>query len=190
MKKFQSSVESNWPYISLVLILLIPGVLGCPSRSSAGRDERRTVAPCPMPKLDVRSWLPVEQKRFTFSIPPDFREVKIQGIDSWVREFQSADSAVSLKFDWGSYSNPLTTPTYGVTACVERIGGRQARLVAFMLPNPYFGDGEGGAKYGAGAAWRDVKPGVHLTMFGWARDRRVLGQLLRIFRTVRFKESD
>jgi hypothetical protein len=142
-----------------------------------------------MPKLDVKSWSPVEQKRFTFSIPPEFREVKAQGIDSWVREFQSADSGVSLSFDWGGYSDPLTKPTYGVTSCLERIGERRARLVAFSLPNPYYGEGEGGAKYGAGAAWRDIKPGVHLTMFGWARDRRGLDQLLRIFRTVRFEES-
>lgn len=172
---------------SVALLLLISGALSCQSRSADGNDERHTVAPCPMPKMDVKSWLPVEQKRFTFSLPPDFREVKVRGIDSWVREFQSADSSVSLSFDWGGYSDPLTKPTYGVTTCVERIGERQARLVAFSLPNPYYGDGEGGAKYGAGAAWRDVKPGVHLTMFGWARERRGLDQLLRIFRTVRFE---
>jgi hypothetical protein len=174
----------------VLLLILISGVLGSRGRSPDGRDEGRTMAPCPAPKLDVKSWLSVDQKRFTFSLPPDFREVKVLGIDSWVREFQSADSSVSLSFDWGGYSDPLTKPTYGVTTCVERIGERQARLVAFSLPNQYYGDGEGGAKYGAGAAWRDVKPGVHLTMIGWARERRGLDQLLRISRTVRFEETD
>lgn len=190
MSRFGVFAKSASPQRGLVLLFLIGLGLGCHcGRSGGAKDESLTISPCPMPRLDVKSWVRVEQKRFTFSLPSDFRKKVVHGGDSWVGEFQSTDSSVVLSFDWGGYSNPLTKPTYGVTACVEKIGERRSRLVVFSLPNPYCGDGEGGAKYGAGAAWRDVKPGVHLTMFGWARERRGLDQLLRIFRTVRFEES-
>ena len=187
MNRFESPAKQIRPHLPLVLLLLLmPAILDAQGRSPDGRDESRAIAPCPMPKLDVKSWLPVEQKRFTFSIPPDFREVKVQGIDSWVREFQSADSSVSLSFDWGRYSDPLTRNDDGVTSCVERIGGREARVIT-IWPLGAYGDSLEDARYGAGAAWRDITPGVHLTIFGWARDRRGLDQLLRIFRTVRFE---
>ena len=177
-------------HLRLALLLLIPLSLGCQGRPAGGNTGRHTVAPCPMPRVDVKSWLSVEQRRFTFRIPPNFSEVKGQNIDSWGRMFQSTDSTVSLIFDWGQYSDPLTKARYGVTSCAERIGGQKARLIALSLPNPSYGVGDAEAKYCAGVAWRDIKPGVHLTMFGWARDRNGLDQLLRIFRTVRFEESD
>lgn len=159
--------------------------LGSRVRSLDARGESGTIAPCPAPKLDVKSWLPVQQKRFTFSLPPDFREVKVRGIDSWVREFQSADSSVSLNFDWGLYSDPLTGPRDGLTSCEEEIGGRKARVVTTWRLG--YSRGERDTLYGAGAAWRDITPGVHLTMFGSAGNQKGLEQLLGIFRTVRFE---
>ena len=179
----------NRSHLRLALLLLMPGVLGCQGRPAGRIAEGHTVAPCPMPRLDVKSWTLVDQRRFTFRVPPSFREVKGQSIDSWGREFQSTDSTVSLNFGWGQYSDPLTKAHYGVTSCEEKIGGRKARLIALSLPNPSYGVGDPEAKYCSGVAWRDIKPGVHLTMFGWARDRNGLDQLLRIFRTVRFEES-
>lgn len=59
------------------------------------------------------------------------------------------------------------------------------RIVTMPFSDPD-SDPRGAIILGAGVAWRDITPGVHLTMFGWAREPRGLDQLLGIFRTVRF----
>jgi hypothetical protein len=155
-------------------------------------DSSRFIVPCPATDLDTASWTAVKQDRFTFRLPPEFHEVKLDGaVDSWVRQFASIDSTVFVTFDWGWYSDPLTGAEiehYSESqTCEERIGGRSARIVTLWpLGAGTYGDSDDDRRYGAGAAWRDIKPGVHLTFFGWAADARGLEQLLGIFRTVRF----
>lgn len=158
-----------------------------PERAAA--DSER-VAPCPSPGLDTKLWARIEQKHFTFSIPPDFIEEKVQGIDSWIRSFRAADSSVVFDFDWGGYSDPLARAYedfQNFEACGEEIGGRKARIVTICSYGPRPSPNEASFRYAAGVAWREIEPRLHLTIFGWARERKGLDQLLQVYRTVEFE---
>ena len=180
--------------ICLAVFVSVSGAVASAQKlpEAAGQGSSQVVTPCPAPELDVASWIWIEQDRFTFRLPPGFHEVKLDGaVDSWVRQFESADSTVFVSFDWGWYSDPLQGPAVEsyphLGACEERIGGRRARIITLWpLGAGSYGSSERDTRYGAGAAWRDITPGVHLTLFGWADDPQGLAQLLRTFRTVRF----
>jgi hypothetical protein len=170
----------------------LPAAAALRQAEVTGADSSRLIVPCPATNLDTASWTAVKQDRFTFQLPPEFHEIKFDGaVDSWVRQFGSMDSTVFVTFDWGWYSDPLTGADIehysNSQACEERIGGRSARIITLWpLGAGTYGESDDDRRYGAGVAWRDIKPGVHLTFFGWATDARGLKQLLGIFRTVRF----
>ena len=184
MKNLGPSLKGTHFRIGITLLVAVTTSVGC----GRGGGKLLTIPPCAKPKLDMKSWEPVQERHFRFRLPPGFREVKIQGIDTVVRIFRSADSSVSLTFDWGAYSDPLPVRGPEWVACEERIGGRKGRIVTMPYSDPD-SDPRGAIILGAGVAWRDITPGVHLTMFGWAREPSGLDQLLGIFRTVRFEGS-
>src|SRR5262245_47374828 len=89
------------------------------------------VPPCPAPRFKTKDWRPVEAPRLYLLLPQDFREVKIQPIDAYVRCFQSRDSTIIFYFELGSFCDPLTDnySSRQTEWCSERIGGRLARLI-------------------------------------------------------------
>ena len=178
--------------VVLLSVLAVDHASAQPVLESRGNDQEAAILPCPGPHLEMKSWTLIQQKHFTFSVPPEFRELKVRGFDSWGREFHAPDSSVSVGFSWGPFSNPLKGPDMEgfqhFDACEQEIGGRTARIVTLWpLGSGFLGESPADNRYAAGATWRDVAPKMRLTMFGWARDRKGLDQLLQIVRTVKFE---
>jgi len=173
----RGTIRSSFVLIAFGALSLFCGV---PARSSA----EVLIPPCPAPRSNVKSWSRIDAGKFHFRLPSDFREVKIRPIDSYVRSFQTRDSSIIVNFDWGAFSDPLTDnyATRQTESCSERIGGRMARVIT-SAP----GD-RPRMKYIAAAAWRDVAPGTHLTMWGSTTNRRGVRKLLAILRTVGFED--
>lgn len=176
---------------ALLLAFVVVSLLsGCGAPVSQGKSEPEWLRPCPKPEIDTSSWVVIDRGKFSFLVPPEFSEVKVQGIDSWVGEFLAADSSAKLTFDWGWYSDPLTRPELvsqsHFESCKEIIGERRARLITLQFggAGPYGSSVD--MRYCAGAAWRDITPGVHLTLVGVARDQRRQEECLAVLRTVRF----
>lgn len=140
--------------------------------------------------LSASPWAHNAMATMSVCSSPASIEVKVQGIDSWVGEFLAADSNAKLTFDWGWYSDPLTRPELvsqsHFESCKEIIGERRARLITLQFggAGPYGSSVD--MRYCAGAAWRDITPGVHLTLVGVARDQRRQEECLAVLRTVRF----
>lgn len=101
-------------------------------------------------------------------------------MDSHVRQFATADGRQRVGFDYGQWSPSLdgarSLPEFA--ECRAEIGGRPARVVTARV--------EGGRLY-AGASWRELRPGVHLTVSGAAATRAGRSELLAALRTVEFK---
>ena len=155
-----------------------------PTGTSPGR------APCPAPSLDVSSWRSIERKEFAFRLPPDFKSVAVQGIDSWVEQFATSDSSQVVSFDYGWHSDDLSLDPGRFSeyvSCTETIGQRQALLVVVRYRNEHNRSQDG--TYGAAATWRDVRNGNHLTLWTWTRDPAKLPSLLGVLRTVRFRQN-
>lgn len=74
---------------------------------------------------------------FTFKAPPDLQEKKVQGIDSFVREYVSKD--MTLSFDYGWYSDPMNREGYKRSETI--IDGRKAyiatkdKMMGVYFPN-------------------------------------------------------
>jgi len=160
-----------------------------PTVRSVPADSDEDILPCPAPNLDTSGWTQVEQRRFTFRIPPSFVEEKVQGIDSWVRAFRASDSSVAFSFDFGLYSGgptPRRKNYQEFKSCIEAIGGKKAQLTTFRLSRLHPGARESSLPFVAEVCWKDIQPQTHLTLVGGARNRAGLDQLIQIFRTVRF----
>lgn len=146
---------------------------------------------CPGSSVDLSSWKLIDKRRFTLRLPAAFVDIRVQGTDSWIGTFQMPDSSVTLSFDWGRYSAPITRMAPGeqvrFDSCQEMIGGKRAQ----MLWGPSIGSGPEGDRtargYLARSVWRDVVPGSDLTLWGSASDWRGLEVLLASFRTIQFK---
>lgn len=143
--------------------------------------------------LDTAGWQLVERSAFTFKVPPDFREAEVQGIDSDVARFETADGGAVVGTDLGWYSNDLSHDA-GVyeqyESCSAMIGGRPALVVTGTLRERT----EAGApRYVAAAAWRDIEQRrddsdmpVHLTVWGETQDRSRFEDVLTVLHTVQF----
>lgn len=134
---------------------------------------------CATPAADTSGWQRVNDvSGFSFLLPPGFRENKVQPVDSHVRGFEA--DGLTLSLDYGAYSNDLAAPrdpSEGHLECPTQIGGRDA-LVVLTWPDRM--------AYGVDAAWRDVRPGMHLWMGGAANTPNGQRALLTILRSVRF----
>jgi hypothetical protein len=78
-------------------------------------------------------WVRVSAGPFSISAPPGWRVKQLQGVDSYVGEF--VGDALTLKFDFGAYSNTLKDrkkPAYVVIH--ESIDGFRAKVVSPRTP--------------------------------------------------------
>jgi hypothetical protein len=150
----------------LLIVLLITGL----NSTMAGESKP--------PEL----WRKVDATRFAFYLPPDFKDVPTQGIDSYVERYRGTD--IDLSFDYGPYSDPLThkeMPGYLVKPL--KVDGKDAKIVSFRNPNasghrfpeviaihfPDLGDGK-----------------TRLTMYATCRDSLHYATVERVFSTLRF----
>ena len=176
---------------ALVGFSLVSPACRTPARQYASAPR----APCPAPVIDVSRWDLIDRRIFAFRLPPGFRQIPAQGIDSYVEQFE-ADGGMSLvTFDYGWYGGDVRFDP-GMYAhydrCTEVIGGRSATLVTAILINPNWPRQDG--RQFAAAAWRNVGdlpesvPGKnHLTLSAETRDRVRFRQLLAMLRTVEFR---
>lgn len=105
----------------------------------------------------MTDWQTIDAGPFHFHLPPQYEEVEVQGIDSYVRKFEGDGDIVS--FDYGWYSDPLEyySRRAGFSECEEQIGGLEAKVIFYMDET---GD------YVAAAHWKNFTPLDKLTIFG------------------------
>ena len=160
-----------------LLVIVALGTAGCvpfPGQKSSQLN-------CATPAADTSGWRRVaDASGFSFLLPPGFRENKVEPVDSHVRGFEA--DGLTLSLDYGPSSNDLTGPheaSEGHLECPMRIGGRDA-LVVLTWPDRM--------AYDVDAAWRDVRPGMHLWMGGAANTPNGQRALLTVLRSVRFNQ--
>src|SRR5262245_66543555 len=89
--------------------------------------------PCPSSYAAASEWRTFDFSYFELSAPPEFQEIPVQGIDSYVGLLATPDSTRSIGFDWGAYSDPLDRSryeiNYGYGECYETVGRRSAKEV-------------------------------------------------------------
>lgn len=136
---------------------------------------------CATPSADTSGWHRVaDSSGFSFLLPPGFRENKVEPVDSHVRGFEA--EGLTLSLDYGHSSNDLKGPheaSEGHLECPAQIGGHDA-LVVLTWPDRM--------AYDVDAAWRDVRPGMHLWMGGAANTPNGQRALLTVLRSVRFNQ--
>lgn len=172
----------------LLTLTTLVSIAGC--RSTFAPNAAHVPAPCPAAPLNVSAWTTTDRDDFTFRVPPDFKPVSVQGIDSWVEEFATADSTQVITFDYGGFSDDLHRDPGMYSeyrSCTEVIGAREALVVVVRLHNEYSRSQDG--TYAAGATWRDVRSGNHLTLWAWTANPANLERLLAMLRTVRFPQD-
>jgi hypothetical protein len=145
--------------------------------------------------LDVSRWELVDRGTFAFRLPPGFRQIPAQGIDSWVEQFEADGGMSVVTFDYGWYSNdlsPVPDSYVHYQRCTELVGGRTATIISAIISNTNWPRQDG--RQLAAAAWRNVRDlpdsipsHDHLTIWGETRDRGRLRQLLAMLRTVEFR---
>jgi hypothetical protein len=171
------------------MLLLTMSLLTHHATLAKGRSSKPSwVDPCPPPKIELRDWWRAKLQGFSMSLPPNYREVKIRGKDCYVGSYEASDSTGHLFFSLCGFSDPLTQ-TEGFaryTSCTETIGGKEARLISAKRGD---GDWPPEFRYYIGGAWRDVRPNIHLTLWGEAKNLHQVEVLLAAVRTVRFEEA-
>jgi len=130
------------------------------------------------------NWAKVEvSKFFSFSIPPELKEIKVKGKDSMVGRFES--KTVRLSYDYGWYSDSLKhyTEREGYRATEAMVDGKKAKIVTFQQKTE-------DAALGHIAAIHFPKlPNTQsrLTIFARCAGEKELDLAKKIFGTVKFK---
>lgn len=146
------------------------------------------IDPCPPPVLEMGDWWRVRLQGFSMSLPPDYHEVEVEGKDCDVGSYVASDATGRLFFGLCGFPNQI--PTSGgfarFASCTESIGGKVAMLISGERRD---GDLPQMFRYYVEADWKDVRPNIHLSLWGEARNMRQVELLLTAMRTVRFEEA-
>jgi hypothetical protein len=130
-------------------------------------------------------WKVIENKDFSFRVPPQFVKTDARGIDSFVEEYKG--EGVVLSFDFGGWSNdfgdwPNTTKYESV-----KIDDRNARIGtvkdSFGRPSPY----------GTQVHFAKIdpkKPGLKLSMFASCATVKDIELAHKIFKSIKFRSND
>jgi hypothetical protein len=166
-------------------------ILVAACRASSSRTPPAPMPPCARPAVDVASWTRIARPRFAFRIPPGFRQVPVQGIDSYVQQFDADGGDAMISLDLGAYSNDLQPDSVFYSSyarCSDVIGGHPATIITAIVRNPQ--DRRQDGRYAAAATWRnltgvpDTLRQTHLTIWTETRDPRRLAELLATLRSV------
>lgn len=123
------------------------------------------------------TWHKVEAGAFSLFAPAGWEFHQLQGVDSYIGEFTG--DGVTLKFDYGQYSNPLdqaVEPKYVITR--EDIGGHNARVVYPRSP----GHGV------TGIYFSKITRTDKLSLWGQDLSDSQQELVLQIFRTIQFSK--
>lgn len=126
-------------------------------------------------------WVQIDARNFSFHVPPDVKAVPVQGIDSFVGQYEG--DSISVGFDYGMYSDPLDYKGRpGYRSRDERIGGKRAKIVSYY--NPATGHS---FDYATGAHFPEVNGnGLKLTVHVMCRTTNDYETAQTIFRTIKF----
>jgi hypothetical protein len=160
--------------ISGLIFISIPALL-C-STSSDGASAKSTVQVNNAPQPDEESgWHKVDAGPFSILAPSAWEFHQLKGVDSFVGEF--VGDGITLRFDFGGYSNPLKEekkPAYVVVH--KSIGGFRVKVVSPRTP----GHGI------TGVYFRDVGHATALCLWGKDLTSTQHELALKIFETIRF----
>ena len=141
-------------------------------------------------KIEGEYWKEVYAGGFYVSLPPSWKYIKEQGIDSNVGKFKG--DGAELSFDFGWYSSPLDSyfePEYAITS--ENISGYDAKIVTpkkigqgltgiyIEIPNEESKDS------GKNEPFYFVNPTNKLTVYGKNLNQEQTETVLKIFRSIR-----
>ena len=121
--------------------------------------------------------------RVEFQIPGEMSEIAVQGVDSFVGQWKSAE--LTLLLDLGGHSDPLGydgKDEFRLT--LTTIDGKAATIERFMDPGA---DAE--RPYVAAIHFSDAGEGQKLTIFGRAATEDDQEVLLAVYKTVKFNED-
>lgn len=173
-------------YGGLVLAFAALALAACGIATRGGAVLGGVPEPCGAAGADTAGWRRVDAGPFSFAAPREYRRQRVRGIDSYLGRW-SASRRREVSFDWGMYSSPLdetATQLQDSRECTAEIGGRRARVVSgYDSAGTWHGPGR---TYVVAAAWRDVRPGMHLTLSATAPDSADVPALLSIVRSIRF----
>ena len=131
------------------------------------------------------NWVKVEvSKFFSFSIPPELKEIKVKGKDSMVGRFESKTMALSYDYGWYSDSLKHYTERESYKAIETTIDGEKAKIVTLKQKTE-------DAALGYVAAIHFPKlPNTQsrLTMFARYAGEKELELAKKIFGTVKFNK--
>lgn len=131
-------------------------------------------------------WIAIENHAFSFRLPPEFKEVPVQGIDSFVRNY--AGPGIDLSFDFGSYSNDFNGWDPTTKYELVKINGRKAKIGTGE--KGYYRDGE--SRLQAQVHFAGVYPGKtdpKLSMYASCATPEDIVTAKAIFKTIRFKKE-
>lgn len=156
----------------------------CSHQGAIGQAEPDFHACAAGQDIDTAAWPVVEERDFSFRLPPGFAEDSVQPIDSHVRRWSNGAGGV-LSFDYGWYSSTLAEfrNNDDATECAVTIGSFGATAAT---ARGFEGDPRTDGAWIVGVTWRDVRPGVHLTMFGIAPDTALASELMAAMRSTVF----
>lgn len=122
----------------------------------------------------------IENHRFLFKVPLDFTEVEVQGVDSFVKQYES--DSISLSFDYGWYSSNFNRWPDDTVFQDVVIFGKSARI------------GTVKAEFDEGFPYTTkvhfiLDKKMKLSMFAACKTMDDVGIAHRIFKSILFKES-
>ena len=178
---FEDSPPRRWRGVPARLARTVGTLLLALSAACGG--GARPPAACLEVEADTAGWEVVERAAFGFRIPPGWRAERVIS-DEHVERWTAGEGRL-VTFDLGAYPSTLREmgALEGYSECRAPVGGHPALLVSGI-------DTEGkvlgpGRKHVVAAAWRDIEPGLHLTLAATTPDRVEAEKLLAMLRTVR-----
>ena len=138
------------------------------------------LASCAVPSS---GWHRTDLGPFSLELPDDTHQVPVRAIDSYVGEFANATMKVS--FDYGAWSDPLTS-NYGtvITRDSLTIGTRAALIVAWRRPAEKSSAILAGVHF-PGREADDAK----LTVYAEFEEEASIGTARKIFESIRFRNK-
>jgi len=158
----------------IFIFISIPALLCSTSSDGASAKSTVQVNNAQQP-AEESGWHKVDAGPFSILAPSGWEFHQLKGVDSFVGEF--VGDGITLRFDFGGYSNPLKEekkPAYVVVH--KSIGGFRAKVVSPRTP----GHGI------TGVYFRDVGHATALCLWGKDLTSTQHELALKIFETVRF----
>ena len=159
---------------AVLISLLVVSLAGASARLVSAKSGDQ-VKDAQQTGTEESGWERVDTGPFSILAPAGWKFHQLAGVDSFVGEF--VGDGITLKFDFGARSNPLTEekkPAYVVVH--KSIAGRRARIVSSRTP----GHGI------TGVYFRDVGDSNALTLFAHDLTSTQQELVLRVFETLRF----